>query len=64
MNIKQLQQAWVDFHKTAVYEGVRFGQYVDNEYNYKFENSYFIEYNSLVYGLLFNSLTNNLNEVM
>ena len=62
MNIKQLQQAWVDYHKTDVYVGVRFGQYVRNEYNYEYENSFFIEDDALVYGLLFNSLT-SLDEV-
>ena len=63
MNIKQLQQAWVDYHKTDVYVGVRFGQYVRNEYNYEYENSFFIEDDALVYGLLFNSLTTSLDEV-
>ena len=28
MNIKQLQQAWIDYHKTAFYEGLRFGQWL------------------------------------
>ena len=63
MNIEQLQQAWVDYHKTEAYVWVRFGQYVRNEYNYEYENSFFIEDNSLVYGLLFNSLTTSLDEV-
>ena len=63
MNIEQLQQAWIDYHKSDVYAGVRFGQYVRNEYNYEYENSFFIEDNALVYGLLFNSLTISLDEV-
>ena len=63
MNIEQLQQAWIDYHKSDVYACVRFGQYVRNEYNYEYENSFFIEDNALVYGLLFNSLTISLDEV-
>lgn len=64
MNIKQLQQAWIDYHKTAFYEGLRFGQYIFNEHGYEVGNSYTIGYPSEAYNLLFEALTNSLDELI
>lgn len=57
MNVKKLQQDWIDYHKTGIYEGLRFGQYVFNERGYQVDDSYNIEDANLAYSILFNSLT-------
>jgi len=57
MTVKKLQQDWVDFHKTGIYEGQRFGQYVFNERGYQVGDSYNIEDASLAYNIIFHSLT-------
>lgn len=64
MNIKQLQQAWIDWQKTGMYEGLRFGQYVYNEYDYKTYMSDMQSNNEAAYQILFNSLTQSLEELL
>lgn len=65
MNAKMLQQAWKEYFSVALYQDnrIRFGQYVFNEYNYETGNSYNEEHPVKAYDLLFNSLTNSLDEV-
>ena len=62
MNVKKLQQAWIDYHKTAFYEDLRFGQYVYNEYGYQVGTSYMQTNNEAAYQVIFNSLTQSLEE--
>lgn len=62
--VKQLQQIWGDWMKVGVYEDQRFGQYVYNTFNYEVGNSYNIEDAQEAYDLLFNSITQSLDEVL
>lgn len=62
--VKQLQQIWGDWMKVGVYEDQRFGQYVYNAFNYEVCNSYNIEDAQEAYNLIFNSITQSLDEVL
>ena len=62
--IHQLQQTWNDWLKVGVYEDQRFGQYVYNKFNYEVGNSYNIEDAQEAYNLIFNSITQSLDEVL
>ena len=63
MNVKKLQQAWIDYHKTAFYEGLRFGQYVYNEHDYQTDMSYMQANNEAAYQVIFNSLIQRVEEL-
>ena len=60
----QLQEAWVDWIKLYSYQGQRFGQYVYNLYKYELNNSYNIDNGTSAYQMLFESITQSLDEVM
>lgn len=62
--VKQLHQIWNDWIKVGVYEDQRFGQYVYNAFNYEVCNSYNIEDAQEAYNLIFNSITQSLDEVL
>lgn len=62
--VHQLQQIWNDWLKVGVYEDQRFGQYVYNKFNYEVGNSYNIEDAQEAYNLIFNSITQSLDEVL
>lgn len=62
--VKQLQNTFVEYFKVAVYEGQRFGQYVYNVYKYEVGNSYNEVDADIAYKMLFESITQSLDEVV
>jgi len=61
--VAQLQEAWKDWNNVFSYEGIRFGQYVCNVYNYEVGNSYNETNASKAYHMLFNGITESLDDI-
>lgn len=57
--VTQLQALFVNYFKVAVYQGLRFGQYVYNNFTYEVGNSYNETDNDLAYKMLLESITQN-----
>lgn len=57
MTIKELMQDWNDYHKTGIYEGQRFGQYVFNVRGYEYNGSYNIENADVAFSTIYESLS-------
>ena len=62
--VTELQQAWSDWTKSAMYQGQRFGQYVYNIYGYEIGNSYEIQNADKAYQHLFDSITTSLDYLL
>lgn len=62
--VAQLQEAWKDWNNVFSYQGQRFGQYVYNVYSYEVGNSYNETNASKAYQILFESITESLDEVV